>query len=77
MSSQVFTIKCRKCKINTFEINIYAKGATKQICDDCKRIHRSQTSKRKIRNNRAKKIYPKLLVNLTKNYIIFAEGIKK
>ena len=68
-------IKCRDCQASNIVES--SRGCYKKYCDDCL-AKRSRISKNK-KNvaQRAQRLYPKMLINLTKNYILFLEGVKK
>ena len=67
-------IKCRDCREGV--ITEVSRGAYKKYCDECLVKRKRISSVKKNVSQRAKRIYPKLLINLTKNYIIMMEGIK-
>lgn len=66
-------ILCKQCKCNELESD----HASKRLCDECVKYNKDNYKQKKNRYQRAQRIYPKMLINLTKNYIIFAEGIKR
>ena len=74
--SLTYTIKCRDCP-NTIEIENGKGTANKRYCDPCLAVRKKISSVKKNRYQRAQRVYPVMLRNLTKNYILFMEGVKK
>jgi len=74
--SLVYTIKCRDCT-NLIEIENGKGTANRIYCESCRVIKRKIASNRKYVVMRAKRVYPSMLINLTKNYILFMEGVRK
>jgi hypothetical protein len=69
-------IQCCKCG-NDLEVELGTRGGMKKYCDACVIKNKNDYKQKKNRYQRAKRIYPTLKRNLTKNYIIMMEGIKK
>ncbi len=67
-------IACKDCK-GKIETD-FSRGVTKRFCDECLKKRRRLSMNHKNVAQRAQRLYPKLLINLTKNYILFVEGVK-
>ena len=68
-------IKCIDCP-NEMEVDL-SRGVRKKICDDCLKVRHRNSMNIKNRKYKSKRHYAKVFTNLTKNYILFVEGIRK
>lgn len=70
--------KCRRCKSNDIQIEIGSRGTqNKKYCEPCATKIKNEYRQRKNRYQRCQRLYPQLRINLVKNYVYFAEGLRK
>ena len=76
-SQCLLIVICKDCKVTEIEIPENSRGVYKKYCDVCLEERKKQSANKKNRYQRAKRIYPIMLRNLTKNYIYFSQGLRK
>lgn len=70
--------ECANCKVNAFEIDVNVRGSlNRKYCAECTATQRRDWKRRNMNKNRANVTYSKIFNTLTKNYILFVEGVRK